>query len=825
MIKNYFKIAWRNLIHHRLNSSIYIGGLAIALCCVLFIGIYIEEERSFDRFFPDAHRIYRVNIDGKMGPEEFIAGNTPPPVGQALQDNFPEVADYTRLYLSAPENVSYTDGAIKKLFTETRLFSVDSNFLDFFAYPLVEGDASTCLTHPYSVVITKSTAQKYFSQESAIGKQLYLDEWGKPFVVTAVVADLPSNSSLQFDLLIPNSAMPPVDRFSWSWVWLQMNTFVKLHTSAANPETVAHMEQQFPAMVRQLAAGAFERIGKPFDDFLKNGGRWNFLLQPLTTVHLGSNGIYSSHIAHGSPTTVRIFTATAVLILILACINSMNLATAQALRRGKEVGVKKVLGSARQQLIMQFLVESALFSLSAILIAVALVCSLLPVFNQLTEKAFTLTNIFTGPHILALIVLIAGTALLSGLYPAFYLTRFKPAAIFKGTAGPASIFSGRLVRNGLVVFQFVLSTSMIIASVILYHQLRYTQAVNLGFNEEHVLLLNQVEKIGPANQSLTEELRAVHGVKEASLSTGVPSKASFGDFYVPEPTEHAPGVVKDIALNSFMVDEHFVPTLGMDMLHGRAFAADFNDSAAVILNETAVRQIGWTPETAVGNHLQYPGNGNQRFEVIGVVRDFHNESLHTSIMPFALFHFSSKTFSPRQQYISLRLESGQYEQTLQRIKARWQAFTSVVPYNATFMDDELDALYRADRRVGLIFGIFTALSVGIGCIGLVGLVTATTAQRTKEIGIRKVLGASVASIAGLLSTDFIKLVLIAIVIAIPIAWWAMNKWLEDFAYHINIQWWMFILAGAAALFITVLTVSWQAIRAAVANPVDSLRDE
>ncbi|MGK6351541.1 ABC transporter permease [Parapedobacter sp. DT-150] len=825
MIKTHLKTAWRNLIRHRLNSFIYIAGLAIALLCVVFIGIYIEDERSFDRFLPDADRIYRVNLDGKMGPEEFVAGNTPPPVGKALSDNFPEVTDYTRLYLCNPENISYTGNAQKKMFTETRLFSVDSNFLSFFQYRLLEGDATTSLQHPYSVVLTARTAKKYFGNEPAIGKRLQFDEWSEPFVVTGVLEDLPSNSSLQFDLLMPNSAMPPVERFSWSWVWLQMNTFVKLNAPSANPETVANMERKFPSMVRQLAAGAFERIGKPFDEFLKNGGRWNLLLQPLTDVHLGSTDIYSSHITHGNPTAVRIFAATALLILVLACINAMNLATAQALRRSKEVGVKKVLGSARKQLMMQFLVESALFSLLAIVIAVLLVCGLLPSFNQLTGKSFSMASILTMQHVWALLTLLIVTALLSGLYPAVYLTRFKPAAIFKSNANPASIFSERLIRDGLVVFQFAISTTLIIASIIIYQQLRYTNEADLGFDKEHVLLLNQVEKIGPANQPLTAELRGIPGIQSASLSTGVPSKSSFGDFYVPEPTAQAPDVVKDIPLNSFMADEHFTATMGMDMVFGRAFSPDFNDSTSVILNETAVRQIGWTPETAVSKHLQYPGNGNQRFEVIGVVRDFNSESLHTSIMPFALFHFSSKTFYPRQLYIAVRLEAGQYQQTLQHLKDRWQAFTTAVPYNATFMDDELEALYRADQQAGFTFGIFTLLSVLIGCIGLFGLVTATTARRVKEIGIRKVLGASVSSVVTLLSKDFVKLVLIAIVIASPVAWWAMNQWLADFAYRIDIEWWTFVVAGLGAITIALLTVGWQAIRVAIANPVESLRDE
>ncbi len=825
MLKNYLKIAWRNLFRRKLTSFLYISGLGMALASVLFIGIYIQDEKSFDTFHPDVERIYRVNINGKMGPEEFLGGNTPPPVGMALLDNFPEVTDYTRLYLNSPEYVSYPDGAEGKVFLESRMYSVDSNFLDFFQFRILEGNTQTSLQQPYSVVLTESTAHKYFGKQSAIGKQLYFDEWNKPFLVTAVLENLPSNSSIQFDLLIPNSANPVVQRFDWSWVWLQMSTFIKLHPQSAHPETVLLIEEKLLSMVKLLAAGAFERIGKPFEQFIANGGRWNFLLQPMKDIHLGSKEIYSSQITHGNATTVQAFIFTALLVLLMACINCMNLTTAQALRRSKEVGVKKVLGATRQPLIGQFLTETLLTSMLSVFLALFMLIFLLPFFNQLTGKSFTMEDLMTARHMLILVALVLVTALFSGLYPAFYLSGFPPMSVLRKNANSPSIFSEKLTRNGLVVFQFVISSALIISSIVIFKQLQYTNEINLGFDKEQVLLLNQVEKIGNRPLPLTEEFRNTPGIQNASLSTGVPTKSFFGDFYVPVPSESESNLVKDIALASFMVDEQYVPTLGMEMLNGRNFSLDFNDSSSIILNETAVREIGYDPEQIVGSIIYYPGNGNQRFQVIGVVKDFNFESLHTSIMPFALFHLSSKTYYPRQLYISLRLEKDAGIQTLSQVEERWTALVPDIPFQASFMDAEIESMYQADQRAGYTFWVFTLLAVVIGCIGLFGLVMATIEQRVREIGVRKVLGASEVHIARMLSQDYVKLVVAAILIASPLAWWAMTTWLEQFAYKVEIQLGYFTMAFLLALLFTFPTILVQAWKAAIANPVESLKTE
>ncbi len=825
MWKNYLKIAWRNLFRRKLTSILYISGLGIALLCVMFIGIYIHDEKSFDSFLPESEHIYRVNVDGKMGPEEMLTGNTPPPVGQALLDNFPEVKAYTRLYQNSPEYISYREGGENKIFMESRLFSVDSNFLDFFKFPLLEGNVKTSLQHPNSVVLTRSTAIKYFGNQSPIGKELHFDEWSKPFLVTAVLDDPPSNSSLQFDLLIPNSANPVVQRFDWSWVWLHMTTFVQVEPLAANPESIAKIEAKLPDMVKINAAGAFARVGKPFEEFVANGGRWDLKLQPFESIHLGSSGIYSNHIAHGNSTTVNAFVFTAILILLMACINCMNLSTAQALRRSKEVGVKKVLGSARRQLIGQFLVESFLFSSLGVLLALFLLVFLLPNFNQLTGKSFELNDIATTGHAFVFGLLILITTLFSGLYPAFYQSSFRPLAILKRNENPNNFFSEKATRSGLVVFQFMISTALIIFSIVIFKQIQFTNEVNLGFDKEHILILNQVEKIQGSHVTLTEELRHMPEIQNASLSTGVPTKNAFGDFYVPVSSDSSDELVKDIALTSYMVDDQFVSTMGMELLYGRGFDLNFNDSTSVILNETAVRQIGWTAETVVGNFIQYPGNNNQNFEVIGVVKDFNMESLHSEIMPFALFHFSSKTYYPRQMYISVRLTNGNIIQTLKNIEDKWETLVPNQPYQATFLDEEIEANYQADQQAGYTFWVFTLLAVIIGCIGLFGLVMATVEQRVREIGVRKVMGASLFHIIRMLSSDYIKLVIIALFIASPLAWWAMNLWLQQFAYQVDIHIGYFVLAFLVTILFSFPTILYQTWRAALANPVESLKSE
>jgi len=824
MIKNYLKIALRNLAKNRISSMINISGLAIGLACVLLIGMYVRDEFSYDSFFKDANRIYRVNLDTKMGINEGVTGHTPPPAGAALKANFPQIESYTRILLPGDEVVHYESKGQKSSLTEKNIMVVDSNFLTFFNYPLLEGDPSTCLNGINSVVITQKAAKKYFGNESAIGKNLVLDEYATPFVVRAVLKDIPKQSSLQFDILQPSASMPPVRHFGWSWVWLQMGTYVKLSNNVAtDPASIAKLESKFPAMVATQAAGAFKRVGQPWDEFKRKGGRWDLKLQPLADLHLYSANIGTRFFQQGDIKYVYIFSAIGLFIILLACVNFMNLSTAQSVKRAKEIGIRKVLGSERKQLIWQFMAEAMVYTLLAMLIAIILVVLALPAFNQLADRELTL-NVFLDIKTWAgIVLLVLFTGILAGSYPAFLLTSFKPVSVLKGSGLFKGTTGGFFTRNALVVFQFTVSTVLIICTIVVYKQLMYGQTKDLGFAKENVVVISNTRRLGTSEETLRQNLLRLPQVANASISSGMPAANSFGDSYTPETNvENKTGAESNIDLSSFMVDEAFIPTLKFKLLAGRAFGKDFADSASVILNETAVKQIGW--KDPIGKMLYYPGN-NQRFKVIGVIGDFNTESLHSGISPYALFYTASKTYNIRSSYIAVRIKPGNYDKAINNITHEWKAIAPNLPIEYTFMDAAFDRLYHADQTIGKVFTVFTCLSLTVACLGLLGLAMFTAERRTKEIGIRKVLGASVNSVVSMLSKDFIKLVLLSSLIAFPIAWYAMNKWLQDFAFPTAISWWVFVLAGGSTLAIALLTVSFQSLKAALTNPVKCLRSE
>ena len=823
MIQNYIKIAWRNLVRNKVSSIINIGGLAIGLACVLLIGMYVKDELGYDRFFKDANRIYRVNTHEKTGNDEFVAGHTPPPVGAALMSNFPEVESYTRIFLPGDEVVHYLDNGQRHSLTEKSLLSVDSNFLQFFSYPLLAGDPKTCLNGPNYIVLTEKAAKKYFGDASPIGKNLVFDEYAKPFTVTAVLKDLPEQSSLQFDVLQSNVGMPPVKRFNWSWIWLQMGTYVKLKANAPNDEaSIKRLEARFPAMVRVQAASAFKRLGQPFDQFIKNGGKYDISLQPLTAIHLLSQNIGSRYINQSDIKYVYIFSAVALFIMLLACVNFMNLATAQSAKRAKEVGIRKVLGSERGQLIGQFMSEAFLYTASATLIACFIVAACLPAFNQLAAKELSLQAFFNVYTVAALVLLVLLTTLLAGMYPAFFLTSFKPAAVLKGSADADKTGGGFFTRNALVVFQFSVSTVLIICTIVVYKQLMYNQSKDLGFNKENVLIVANADRLGQHEESFRQELLQLPGVGGASISTSLPTQKSYTDTYKPEDDENMTASGKDLWLSGYMADESFVPTLKLQILEGRNFSKNFTDSASIILNETAVKQIGWS--NPIGKTIFYPGD-QRRFKVIGVVRDFNTESLRNPISSFALFYKTSQAIHVAPAYLAVRIKPGDYQKAIGHIQAKWAEFMPDNPFEYSFLDAEFDSLYRTDQTIGKVFSVFTFLSLTVACLGLLGLAMFTAERRTKEIGIRKVLGASVQNVVTMLSKDFLKLVIIASLIAFPIAWYAMNKWLQDFAYKTDISWWVFALSTGAVCAIALFTISFQSLKAAMTNPVESLRSE
>ena len=823
MLKNYLKIALRSLNRNKINSIINISGLAIGLACVLLIGLYIKDELSYDSAFNDANRIYRVNTHEKIGTEEFTAGHTPPPTGAALTSNFPEVESYTRIFKPMESVVKYVVSGQTKSITERKILSVDSNFLEFFSYDMVDGDRKTCLNNPYAVVLTESAAHKYFGNTPAIGKNLEFD--GYKAVVTAIMKDIPKQSSLQFDVLQSIVGVQPIKRFSWSWIWLQMGTYVKLKANvASNPEALLALQAKFPAMVKVQAASAFNRIGQPFDDFIRKGGKYEIKLQPLTDVHLYSANIGSRFIDQADVKYLYIFGAIALFIMLLACVNFMNLSTAQSAKRAKEVGIRKVLGSERKQLIGQFLAEALVYTLFAAVIAIALVILCLPAFNNLSSKSLSINSILNFLTLGGLLVAVIITALLAGSYPAFLLTSFKPVTVLKGSSDSNNSLSGFLTRNVLVVFQFTVSTVLIICTIVVYKQLIYNQSKDLGFDKENVLVVNNAGRLGTSEESFRQELLRMSEISAASVTTNLPAEnTAFTDTYIPESINNASSAEKKVDLSSFIVDDSFVPALKLKMKSGRNFSTVFADSASVILNETAAKQMGW--KDPIAKYMVYPGGNGTRFKVIGIVKDFNTESLHSIISPYALFYTTSKTYSIPTSYVIVRIKSGDYNKTVSKVQALWKRFMPTSPFEYTFLDEQYNSLYRTDQTISRVFTVFTFLSITIACLGLLGLAMYTAERRTKEIGIRKVLGASVKNVIAMLSIEFLKLAIIASLIAFPVAWYAMNKWLQDFAYPTTMNWWVFGLAAGITLVIALSTISFQSIKAALMNPVKSLRSE
>jgi len=811
MFKNYFKTAWRNLLKNRTFSIINIAGLAIGLSCFLLITMYVLDELSYDKFNKKADRIYRIDSDIVFGGTALKLAVASDPLGATLKKDYPEVEEFVRFYNSSGSKL------IKKgneWINENAVAHADSTLFNVFTLPAVAGDTKTALNEPNTVVITASTAKKYFGTTNAVGKTLETnDRDNTVYKVTAVIEDIPKNSHFNFDFFF---SMDNVEYGFGNYLSQNFQTYVLLRKVTDYKKFDKIFEQVIQRYVLPQAK-QFMQISS-MEEFRKAGNKLEYHLMPMTDIHLHSNSVPELGV-NGSAQTTYIFSAVAIFILLIACINFMNLSTARSANRSKEVGIRKVLGTGKKSLIAQFLIESTLIAFLALCIAIFVAWLMLPLFNDLAAKDMKIQD-FLKPGLLICIALIPITVgAIAGSYPAFYLSSFQPISVLKGKINAG--FKRSFVRSGLVVFQFFISILLIIGTIIVYRQLDYIQTKNLGFNKDQVLIVNGTNALGHNIDAFKTEVAKLSDVKNAAYSGYLPVSNSARN----DNTFSSQAVMDSkngFNMQVWTIDYDYINTLGMQVIKGRNFSREFgSDSSAIIINETTAKVLGF--EDPIGKKI-YTTDGNVHptslsYTIIGVVKNFHFESLRQGIGPLC-FRLGNSSWTAAFKVATTDIKS-----LVRTVEDKWKTMAPGYPFSYQFLDDAFDNMYRQEQRIGKIAIVFAVLAIFIACLGLFGLATYMAEQRTKEIGVRKVLGASVKNITTMLSKDFVKLVLIAALIAFPLAWWAMNLWLQDFAYRINISWWIYVVAAVIAFLIALVTVSFQAIRAAVANPVDSLKDE
>jgi putative ABC transport system permease protein len=812
MFKNYIKTAIRTLYKNKGFTAINVLGLALGLATCLLIVFYVVDELSYDRYNAKADRIYRVNEDLKLGENNVQYAVCMPPLAKTLKAEYPYVEDAVRIKVAGSFHVKKDNNTS---IVENRMAYADASLFNVFTLPFISGYAKSALVEPSTVVLTETTAKKYFNTTSAVGKtMIFNDNWN--LKVTGVIKDIPKQSHFNFDFFISMSTVP--DSRSNEWLRSDYNTYVLLKDAKDHTKLAA----SFPAFLERFSGAQMQsELGMNVAQFEKGGSHFRMNLTALTDIHLTSN--LSGELGANSTTQyVYIFSAIAVFILLIACVNFMNLSTARSSNRAKEVGVRKVLGSSRKYLIFQFLAESILITLIATVIAVIAAAVLLPFFNQISGKEILLTTDTLKWLVPSLLIVVLVIGSLAGSYPAFFLSAFQPIDVLKGKLSAG--FKGGGLRSFLVVFQFFVSILLIIGTLVIYNQLNYIQTKNLGYNRNQVLVVKNIGELNQQANVFKQELTGLPGVKETTMTGFLPTNGWRNTrIYFKDATYDQK---KSLFPQSWVVDADYIPTMDMKMLSGRNFSKNMQtDSSAIIINEAAAKFLGFADPI---NKTVYQSLGGDRkgsmpnvkeCHIVGVVKDFHFNSLREKIEPIVL------TYGQNAGALAIRVGTSNITALMAQIKNKWNGVAPNVQIDYSFMDQDFDASYRSEQRIGKIFVIFTSLAIIIACLGLFGLAAYAAEQRTKEIGIRKVLGADVSVIVGMLSKDFIKLVCIAILIASPIAWFAMNKWLQDFAYRVTIQWWVIAAAGIGALVIAFITISFQSVKAALANPVNSLKNE
>ncbi len=807
MIRNYIKTAYRNLLKNKGFTAINILGLALGLATCLLIIFYVFDELSYDRYNSKADRIFRLNNNIKFGGNEGAYSESPAPTAAALKADFPEIEQVTRFRQRGGSQVKKGNQKIQ----EDNMVYADPAIFSVFTLPMTDGNPATALKETHSVVITEKMALKYFNTTKAVGNVLTFNDTAL-YKVTGVIKEIPWQSHFRFDFFI---SMPTLaESKDDSWFSNNFDTYILFRPGVDYKK----FDAKLPQFIRKHAEAQLQGIlHMSFDKLEQTGNYFRFSLMPLLKIHLESNTKYDMG-SKGDIKIVYIFSAIALFILLIACVNFMNLSTARSANRAREVGVRKVLGSSRKYLIAQFLTESIMVTLAGAVIAILIAWAFLPLFNQVSAKELTITPQIVGWLVPVMIIFIVVVGCIAGSYPALFLSGFQPIEVLKGKL--ASGFKGGMFRNSLVVFQFSISIFLIIGTVVIYNQLKYIQNKDLGYDREHVMIVQQVWTLGNKAKTFKQEIKQLAGVKNVTMTGFLPTSGySNNSSLFKDPVLDAKRAVQSAIWN---VDEDYIPTLGIKMKSGRNFSIEMKtDTSAIIINEAAAQLLGFSNPLNQVLYLPMDSKASimKPFHIIGVIRDFNFRSLRENVTPLVLFD------NEDTGCLSIRISSANIPSLLAQIKSKWKSVSPNLQFNYSFMDEDFDNNYRTEQRIGQIAVTFTSLAIIIACLGLFGLAAYAAEQRTKEIGIRKVLGASITTIVGMLSKDFILLVLIAILIASPVAWWAMHKWLEDFAYHQNFQWWIVLLAGMAAVLIAFVTISFQSIRAALTNPVKSLRSE
>ena len=808
MIRNYLKTAFRNLLRYKGFALINIASLTIGMIGCFVIGLFVWDEWQYDKNIPGGENVYRIYDQRNNNGSITFMAPTPPAFASFLEQQYPEVDTTLRILMG--EDKFLMEAEDKKSYEDKGWF-VESSFFKIFPLKLTRGDAAKVLAAPSSIVISEEIAKKYFGNQDPLGKPIQVDKIN--LSVTGVFAKLPPHFHLDFDYLISFSTLGmPKERME-RWTWNQFYTYIKLKPGA----DIKQLQSKFQSYVKKEIYPTLTQANTSFLPFF----------QPLKNIHLRSSDFIYDNAKRGNETYVRALTIIAIFVLVIACFNFINLATARSLRRAKEIGVRKVVGADRKQLIFQFIGETILLSVLSMIIAMIATLLIIPLLNRFTDKSIEF-NLLTNP-LLVLVILLSGIiiGIISGIYPALVLSGFQPIKVLKNAKFVTSGTSGAWLRQALVVVQFSLSVLLIVSTTIVYRQTKYLNNKDLGFNKEQVVYFQVRDSLASNPKTLEtfkSELKKSASVVAVTSGYGLPGDAYAGDGI------NIGAEQKEHPANVFIGDEDYVKTLGLKIIAGRDFSRDMSTDVreAFIINETAVKEFGYgTPGKAIGQPMSWnewvPTDSLhpvKKGKVIGVVQDFHYKSLHEKVTASVIQLYPQVAYT-----VAAKLKTADIKGTIAFINNIWNKYISSYPLDYKFMDESYGAMYNSEEKLSELLWIFTIMAIIVGCMGLFGLAAFSAEQRTKEIGIRKVLGANVLDIVGLLSRSFLVLIVIASLIAFPIAWWAMNNWLKDFPYRIMISWWMFGIAIIAALLIALLTISFQSIKAAIANPVKSLRTE